>query len=358
MHTFEFQQHFERFSADSEKLQTFIAVIADLANDADKMGENLLRIATGGSQQGEGAARLHGYLAKVHQTTSAVSQRQFFKSLEHFQTVISRFQSQHPKASDLVGELKNQVERFSDLYDVFITNGSGVNAVHVILAAKDLNARTNVFMRTLQMVCEQLGDHDVAGRTEDTLTLWLPGHFELGDFARRLLALNELYSEICMLLSVSLNEHPIRISKIESGSLWVKAFGESRVIGLMISFFKASASWGYRNYTTEGKISVIPQKVEAIDELLGLTGRLDAAGIDTSQMNEHIRKSALVITKELSVLLDKQSSVTINDETFSAGADWAHAISQNGVTPRIGNSTMNGRIEPTVSDQGPDTIET
>jgi hypothetical protein len=266
-------------------------------------------------------------------------------------------QSQHPTKSNLVADLRNQVERFSDLYDVFITNGSGVHAVHVIMAAKDLNARTNVFVRTLQMVDELLGDHDVAGMTEDTLTLWLPGHFELGEFAHRLLALDELYSEICMLLSVSESDHPIRISKIESGSLWVKVFGESRVIGLMISSFKACASWGYRNYTTEGKISVIPQKVEAIDELLGLTAKLDASGIDTSQMHEHIRKAALVITKDLSVLLDKQSSVTINDETFSAGADLAHTISQHSVPARIGRSTGTGRIEPTVSDPESDTAE-
>jgi hypothetical protein len=88
MHTFEFQQYFERFSADSEKLNPFISVVADLASSADRMEENLLRIATGGSQQSDGASRLHGYLAKVHQTTSGVSQRQFFRSLEHFQTVI------------------------------------------------------------------------------------------------------------------------------------------------------------------------------------------------------------------------------------------------------------------------------
>lgn len=321
MHTFEFHQHFERFSAESEKIQPFIAVVADLASDVEKMVENLLRVAAGGNQQADGAARMHAYFAKVHQATSGVSQRQFFRALEHFQTMISRFESQHPKESDLIVDLRNEVERFSDIYDVFITNGSGVNAVHVILAAKDLHVRTRTFMRTLQLVDEHLSDHDLAGSAEAEMTLWLPGHFGLGDFANRLIALQVIYSEICMLLSVSEAQHPVRISKIESGSLWVKLFGESRVIDLLVSSFKAFASWGYRNYTTEGRISMIPQKVETIDELLGLTSRLHAVGIDTSQMDEHIRKSAVVLAKELSTLLDKQTNVTINDESISSGAD-------------------------------------
>ncbi|MCI3910587.1 hypothetical protein MQC82_13530 [Pseudomonas viridiflava] len=350
MHTFEFHHYVERFSAESEKIQPFIRVVADLANDVEKMGENLLKIAAGGNSQGDGAARLHAHFARVHGGTSGVSQRQFFRALEHFQFIISQFESQHPKEADFIVDLRHEVERFSDLYDVFITNGSGVNAVHVILAAKDLYLRTSTFMSTLQLVDEHLGDHEVAGSAEAEMTMWLSGHLGLGDFAAQLLALQRMYSELCMLLSVSESQYPIRISKIESGSLWVKLFGESKVIDLLVSSIKACASWGHRNYTAEGRISVIPQKVDAIDELLGLTSRLHAAGIDTSHMDEHIRKSAVVLAKELSTLLDRQANVTINGESFSAGADLTREISRQGVPPRIGSSGVVGRIEPTLSD--------
>lgn len=82
---------------------------------------------------------------------------------------------------------------------------------------------------------------------------------------------------------------------------------------------------------------MISQKAESIDELLGLTSRLHAAGIDTSQMDEHIRKSAVVLAKELSTLLDKQANVTINGESFSAGADMLRKISRHGVRKRPAN---------------------
>ncbi|WP_122468922.1 hypothetical protein [Pseudomonas viridiflava] len=103
---------------------------------------------------------------------------------------------------------------------------------------------------------------------------------------------------------------------------------------------------------------MIPQKVEAIDELLGLTSRLHPAGIDTSEMDEHISKSAMVLATELSNLLDKQTNVTINGESISAGADLARKISQQDAPPTIGSSGVAGRIEPALSNPASDPSET
>lgn len=338
MQSFEFQRTIERFFGESEKFQPFITVVSELAKAADGMTDFIKRISLGGSSQNDGAAHLHNHLARVHQATSSISQRQFFKALEHFQSALSQFQPAQSQNSDLIPDLRHEIERFSDLYDVFITNGSGVNALPVILAARDLNNKFLTLMGSLQMVDEFVGNHDIAGSAEAALAIWLPAHFDLGDFARRLLAVQGLYSELCMLLSVSESEHPLRVSKIESGSLWAKLFGESRVIGLLVSFVQATASWMYRNFTAEGKVSAIPLKIEAIDALLGLTSRLKEAGINTSEMEAHIEKSAFKISRDLTALLDGQASITVNDKTISAGAELTKAISQQAMTPRIGSS--------------------
>ncbi|MBI6914967.1 hypothetical protein N7645_05310 [Pseudomonas juntendi] len=338
MYSFELHRRIRKFFAESEKFRAFLTVVAELAKSAEAMTSSIAQIAAGGAVQNEGAARLNAHLARVHQITSAtISQRQFFKGLEHFQAALAQFQFSQPQSPELINSLKQQIEDFSDLYDVFITNGTASNALPVVLAAQELNIKLQTLMQSLQMVDDLVGNHDVAGSAEAPLTIWLPAHFDLKDFGRRLLAVQALYTELCMLLSISESDHPLRISKIESGSLWVKVFGESKVIDLLVSFVKETASWMYRNHTTEGKVSAMPLKVEAIDALLGLSTRLQAAGIDTSSMDAHIQKSAFVIAKDLGVLLDGQATITINDQTISASADFTQALGKQSDTPRLGN---------------------
>lgn len=338
MYSFEIHRKIENFFARSEQFSPFLKVIAQLAKSAEEMSGPMAKIAAGGGAQNDGAARLNNHLARVHPATSAtISHRQFFKSLEHFQIALAELQFSHTPSSELIQDLRNQIEAFSDLYDVFITSGTGTNALPVVLGAQDLHPRLATLRQSLQMFERLVGNLDVAGSAEAPLEICLPAHLDLKDFGQRLLAVQALYSEICMLLSVSEIDHPLRISKIESGSLWAKVFGESRVIGLLVSCVKETASWLYRNHTTEGKVSAVPQKIEAIDAMLGLSARLQAVGMDTSEMNAHIQKSAFLIAKDLGVLLDGQGSITINDQTIAADAHFMHALSKQPNTPLLEN---------------------
>lgn len=321
MHGFELQRHIERFFAGSEKFQPFFTVIAELAGSAEGLTGHLEKISKGGQGQNEGAAHIYNHLAGVHQKTSTVSQRQFFKALDHFQATLSEFHPAQFNQIKLLAELVQEIEEFSAIYDTFITRGSPVNALPVILAAQALFSRLQMLLCCFELFDELIGNHDIAGSSEEPLTLWLPAHFDLSGFARRLQAVQTLYSELCMLLSISEHDHPLRISKIESGSLWAKFFGESRVIGLIASFVEQAALWMYRNHTAEGKITSVSMKIEAVDAMLELTARLKEAGLQTEGMDAHIEKSAFVISRDLAILLDGQSSITVNEKVISASTE-------------------------------------
>lgn len=340
MHSFELQRRIERFFAGSEKFQPFFTVISELAGLAEGMTGYLEKISRGGQAQNDGAANINSHLAGVHQTTSKVSQRQFFKALDHFQTTLSEFHPTQFSQVELLAELEQEIEDFSVIYDTFITRGSATNALPVILAARALFTRLQMLLRSFELFDELIGNHDIAGSSEEPLTLWLPAHFDLGGFARRLLATQTLYSELCMLLSISEHDHPLRISKIESGSLWAKFFGESRVIGLIASFVEQSALWMYRNHTAEGKITSVSMKIEAVDAMLGLTARLKEAGLKTEGMDAHIEKSAFVISRDLAILLDGQSSITVNEKVISASTEHNRALLEPTTLHLLENSSL------------------
>jgi hypothetical protein len=231
--------------------------------------------------------------------------------------------------------LTAEVEEFSSLYDAFLSNQSGKQALPLVLSAQSLQTKLQLLFDLLQLFEEAVATNDVPSGSEAQLALWLPSHMDLADFARRLLALHSLYSELCMLFSVSESDHPLRISKVESGSLWAKVFGESKVIGMMVSFLEQTASWMYRTYTAEGKLASIPRKVEAIDSLLGLTARLKEAGLDPSGMQAHIEKSAVTISKNLAELLDRQGSVTVNDRTISVNTELSKMYLEKAASLRL-----------------------
>ncbi len=86
---------------------------------------------------------------------------------------------------------------------------------------------------------------------------------------------------------------------------------------MMASFIERSASWAYRNFTTEGKLSGLPRKVDAIDAMLDLTKRLEESDIDVSGMKHNIEKAALTLSKDLATLIDGQPNITVNDEKLS-----------------------------------------
>lgn len=346
MHAYELQQSINRFFAELERFQPFTEALSALAQSAKVMESHLPAIAKGANTQNHGAAQIYAHLAHTQRTISVINHRLFFKSLEHFQRCIAQFQPLHASKTDQISSLNAEVEKFAVLYDAFLSNQSGENALPLLLAAQALQCKLGVFLDSLQLFEESVGAYDVAGSSEAPFALLLPGHLDLAEFAHRLLAIQSLYSELCMLLSVSESTHPLRISKIESGSLWAKVFGESRVVGMMASFVEQTASWMYRTYTTEGKLASIPRKVEMIDSLLGLTQRLKEAGLDTSGMEEHIEKSAVSLSKSLSAILDGQSSIVVNEQTISVGSELSKIVLERTAPLQLSDSNLTPSDEP------------
>lgn len=346
MHAFELQRAISRVFADFDSYKPFLSAVAALAKSSEVMHEHLPWVAQGGEKLNQGAGRILAHLAQAHQTTATINNRQFFRALEHFQRSITQLQPSPTSRTQLISHLNEQIEQFAGLYDTFLSGQSGDRALPLILAAQNLQAQLEVFLDSLQLFEEAVGMNDIPNSAEAPLAIWLPSHLDLSDFARRLLALQSLYSELCMLLSVAEADHPLRISKIESGSLWARVFGESRVIGMMVNFVEQTASWIYRTYTSEGKLASVPRKIEAIDSLLGLTQRLQEAGLDTSEMQAHIEKSAVAISKDLAVLLDGQPSITVNEHVISIGTELSKGYLEGTMPLRLQGQRASNEEEP------------
>lgn len=321
MTSFELLQNIKKYFSKNEEFSVFLDGLSKLSQGAAEIENNLSIIARGGNHIQQAAVNLHSHLSTISQITASIVNRPFFKSIEEFQKSIERLKPQEISENELINRISTDVERFATLYDEYLSQRSTSKAATLVITAKKLRNDIDALAEFLIFIQESIDTQDIPGSSESPLEILLPAQLSITDFSNKLLAIQKLYSEICMLLTVSESSYPLRISKIESGSLWARFFGESRVIGMMVSFMGDTASWLFRKYTTEGKIASVPQKVEAIDSLISLTQRLNDAGIDTSEMKDHISKSAVLISKSLEEILTHQPSITVNNQLVSINSE-------------------------------------
>ena len=210
--------------------------------------------------------------------------------------------------------INSYLNSFENAYEKFIDSYSSYSTLHLVNTGTLLLHSLLSLQEVCNLMLESLEDHYHSENSDGYLSILLDSDHTYEDFVIKLEALYSLYSEACRLLSVSESDFPLRIIKVESGSIFIKVFGNSKVIELISSLIKDATSFLYRTKTTEGKITSIPKSVEAIEEVLKLREKLHQQGIEVPGLDEEIAKSSVVVASKLSKLLEGESLVKLNGE--------------------------------------------
>ena len=64
-------------------------------------------------------------------------------------------------------------------------------------------------------------------------------------------------------------------------------------------------------------MAVSAEKWEALDQALKMKAKFEAAGLDVTEMGEHLQKSAVAISEQLDTLLSGEPTVTVNKVRIS-----------------------------------------
>lgn len=172
------------------------------------------------------------------------------------------------------------------------------------------------FNGALQNIIEQ---QNIVPIGNSTIELYLETECSIENIISKLQALNSIYLQLCNLIGSSAIDYPLTIQNLETGSLWIKVFGESKVISMCVKLISSFILYIYKNHTVEGKIEQTPIKLEILYKILELSKKLDEVGVDTKELNNSINDSTLVIAKDLNKLLSGTSNLAINTETKMIG---------------------------------------
>lgn len=300
----------------------------------------LLGIAEGGGNKiQDNSSAAHSQLASLNNVTKQFSARSIFREVERLEQQLSAALGEWLDEPKFVTNFLEKLDAFAESYSVYVAHQAGTNALPLLLVARHLLQALENLRGFLEYLSANWSWQVKPKADEAELSLVLSNISNLQDFSEKLAALSALYAELCYVLGVSTASHPLRIGKIESGSLWTRLFGETRVIGLMVALVEGTVRFLHRNYTTEGKFSAIPRKIEALDSILDFSNRLKESGADISALQESLTKNAVTITNSLNTLILNQPVVEVNGKVLSVGKEVQKALLEQASTPKISYET-------------------
>lgn len=267
-------------------------------------------------------------LSEYSKSINNWQKRATFQSIENLQ---QRLDSSDFGLDEIrIGQLKSLLSTFASSYEEYLSSYQPAETRQLLSTGNDLYLSLEAVLETASFVTHAVHPLVLDETEESTLDLVLESKITLIDFSKKIAALSVIYDELCVLFDVSASAHPLRIAKLEAGSLWAKLFGESRVIQLMVSLIERGVGFFHRNYTREGRTESIPRSVEAVESILGLRQKLKEAGISSPDLDENINKAANKVAANLSILLGDEPKVLINNAQHSVSADILQALELNG----------------------------
>jgi hypothetical protein len=240
----------------------------------------------------------------------------------------------------------NKLQAFEAHLEDFLSQFRAEPALGLVRAGVDLFYDYNFTKRHSLTALEALAPTSPPPSGMEELTVFFPATQTYREVVEKLAAIADLYDEVCNLAGVSAAAFPLRISKIESGSLWLKLFGESKVVALITKLIENGANFTYRNFTQEGRLREIPRNIETIRAELKLLEELEQAGIPTAELRENIEKSSVIISDKINTLLSGSSEITVNDKSFGVRQELERMIREQSKLRLIEDGTQHQEIDP------------
>ncbi len=242
--------------------------------------------------------------------------------------------------SDSISHLLKIFQDFEDTLQQYLKSVTPQNMANFIVTAKSLTYTRLIILEFIKLVSNSLIERKEILENEKELTLYFYNTYTYDDVLTKLKNIDEVYSEICFLFDVSKSEYPLRIVKVETGSLLVIIIGNLVVIGFIIWLFKEAIKYVHRNYTLEGQIESIPKKIDAAEKALKFSKKLEESGVDISTIKDDLGKSMLKIISPLNELVSNQAKIKINEEEISIGDEYEQKFLKESEQRLIGDGNQ------------------
>jgi hypothetical protein len=333
----------------SDNFSALLEAVAKIAKYQDDTTPYVLELSLGGDKLNAAASAIHSRYASLQAVTREITPQKVYRAAGAFRNAVIEELDIAVRQHGFTEALTYEVDEFISRYDNYLMEPNLQTAAALMLQASRTDRRLDSLFGAFRLFDSALETEVEADVDETAISLVLSEVDGFEDFARKLEAFHSLYRELCFVLGTTAGSHPLKVAKIESGSLWIKVFGDTRVVQLLVALLESTVGYLHRTFTSEGKIASVPRKLESLDAAIQISAKLQSAGVDTSEMNENLRKSGVAISRGLAELLEDQPRVRVNRNVFTVGVQIEPLLLAQRTALRLADQSR--RVEPTLDDQ-------
>jgi hypothetical protein len=206
-------------------------------------------------------------------------------------------------------EITHHLISVVDAYDEYLVSHSKEDAGLLAVSCHRTYMEIMTIRETLSAISKSLKPQDEFRESEERLTLIYFDEISYDTLLARLAALKAIYQQLCDLAGISVEERPLRIVKVETGTLEITVTGDQTVTLAIASLLYLFGREAHRRFTMTGQVEQVGSLVNVRDELKG-------RGIPTGGADKNIGDAFEKITANFSAMVRGVPTFTVNGESI------------------------------------------
>lgn len=307
-----------KFLRELETAEPLFAALRLLDEQERGLAAHWVAVATGGNALNQAAGNAHNHFASARRVLPQISSRKLFNAIDRVVSASQSFGAGSADGGQFIAPLLADIDQFSSLFESFLSEQSGVNAVPLLPCASSLLNQLETVRRALSFAAKQLEGAIVLADDEEAITLYFPGEQSLAELGERIVALHEVFAIVARLLGV---ESAARVLRLQYGSLLAELAVAKSVLNVARPWISGLVSFLYRTRTVEGSLSSgTAASKDAIKQAVDIRQLLKKAGLDTSKMDAEIEQAGAAMAKNVALLVGNQLRFRVDEQDFTVQA--------------------------------------
>jgi hypothetical protein len=133
--------------------------------------------------------------------------------------------------------------------------------------------------------------------------------------------IEKIYTQLCMIANINEIEEPINIVRVESGSITINFNGNGKICEVIERVISKFNNFLVRRFTKEGTKINFAESFDLISKEVDLVKEMKAAGIDTSDIENIPKETAINVFKQINLFLFANPDSKINEKQINKAED-------------------------------------